>query len=311
MKKIILIGAFLLGAGLGECYSVQEPVLDFGSVTYSIRRGVFSTLTLPASGSVTPSGQGNFLNQTGGSNGTVTVSGFSTWETLIGYNVELETNNVTSAQTFNTSCGSVTVQNFVTTDGTSATAKANRSGTSFPIGATLTLNSFTATGECTAQASVPSTPLRYKVGSLTGSWANIPVQIRFHVTPYMSFSHDTDAALNFGSICAYRSAQTLTVTPAGGTTSSGLFCPVSADVSADSFTFEDPTNAPFTVVVPASVTLSNGRGGILTVTNLTPSCTSCTVTGGSKTVTIGGTLQVPGGSQKGDYEGTYTVSVTY
>ncbi|MBQ6223774.1 MAG: DUF4402 domain-containing protein, partial [Campylobacter sp.] len=123
--------------------------------------------------------------------------------------------------------------------------------------------------------------------------ANIMVSLDISVPNYLV--HDTGAKLNFGSFC-----------------SSSIVCPISNDISADSFTFTSADmSAPFSVNLPAgSVSISNGTDS-LSISNFTSSCTSCTTTGGQATFTIGATITVPGGVSSGDYTGNYPVSVTY
>ena len=313
MQRLFVLACyFILATGTVFASSLtQSPTIDFGSVGHVVGSSGFDVITIAASGSASSSGTGPLTGNVSGSAGTATIGDFNFIERLFSSTVNFETNRTTTATEISTSgCGTVSISNFTTTNGgTSASGTASNSSVSFPVGATLTLVSFEGTQPCTISGTVTG-PVQFKVGSL-GSWTDVPVAVSIYIIPYLSLTHDADATLNFGSICrSSLTQQTITVRPDGTTTSTNILCPVTG-ASADSFTVTGNMGQSFGVSLPSSASISNG-GNALTVTNLTPSCTSsCTLTNSAYSLTVGGTLTVPANSPSGDYVGNYSVTVTY
>ncbi len=68
------------------------------------------------------------------------------------------------------------------------------------------------------------------------------------------------------------------------------------------------SGATYSVTIPATVSLT-GPGSAMTVTLTDPG--AGTLTGGTDTFNVGGTLAVGASQTAGSYSGTYTVSVNY
>ncbi len=312
-RLIILVCFFILANGTVFAASLtQRPTIDFGSVGYVAGSSGFNAITISANGSASPGGAGPLSGNVSGSAGTVTIGDFNIIERLFSSTVSFETNRSTEAQEIYTSgCGRVSISNFTTTNGgTSASGTASNSSVSFPLGATLTLVSFEGTQPCPISGTVTG-PVQFKVGDLLGSWTDVPVTVNVNIVPYLSLTHDSNAVLNFGTICrSSTTQQTITVSPDGTPTSTNTLCPVTG-ASADSFTVAGYSDKSFDVSLPTSVNISNGSNS-LSITNLTPSCSSnCILTNSTYSFTVGGTLIVPANSPAGDYVGHYSVTITW
>ena len=133
------------------------------------------------------------------------------------------------------------------------------------------------------------------------------------ITEGTSLEHDEGAALNFGTFCRSTQTQTLTVPPAGNAQKdSSMLCPLSMDVSADSFTFKSSQASTFSVNFPQPTITLSGPGNNVQVSNFTSSCSnSCTLTNHTANIAVGGTITVPGNSPTGEYMGNYPISITY
>lgn len=306
------------------CWAVQfgfagsvtlAPTIDFGSAGYvSGSSDGFKTITMSAAGVGTTGDSGALTGYTSGSAGSATIGDFGFLESLNG-TITFQTNRTTTATTISTpGCGSVSVSNFTTTNGaTSATASASSSSSaSFPVGAMITLQSFSGTSGCTISGTVTG-PVQFRIrGWITTytDWTNVPVTISVYIAPHMSFSHDANATLDFGKICSSSTQQTITVAADGSTTTTNAYCPITG-TSADSFTATGSVGQVFHPNFPASATISNGTNS-LTITNFTSTCSDgCTLTGSSYTFGVGATLTVPAYTPSGDYTGTYPVTITY
>lgn len=313
MKKIVLIFLFIQSVWLAYAASgsITRP-LSFGTVTY-VASGGYTQLQLKTSnGTMNPTGNtGNMTNPTGSAlrailyitglsgSGTIYVkAGLNGWTTLQG------------------SCGTVSVRmigkdNNPSTSSTysSYTYKNSSSTLSIYLGGDVQLTQFNGT-TCTISGTI-SDAVGWSTKKNSG-YTNLSVDVSITIMGGNSLEHDTNASLDFGTFCASNSSQTLTVAPATGTNST--ICPQTA-TSADSFTFTSSGVSSFNVSFPASVTLTGSNGGSATVTNLTSSCPSnvCSVSSGTTTFTVGGTISIPGGasSPPGDYAGNYIVNVTY
>lgn len=164
------------------------------------------------------------------------------------------------------------------------------------LGAEMTLTQFTGTGTCTIFGQIP---FEYEETPGTAShYITAYMNVSFTIQTSVSFTHDTGAALNFGTFCASNSTtQTFTVPPTGTPSQDpSMVCPLSNDVSADSFTINSDNAMNFSVTLPGTASLTS-NGNTLQVTNINSSCDSgCSVgAGGSTSFTVGGTLTVPAG----------------
>lgn len=108
--------------------------------------------------------------------------------------------------------------------------------------------------------------------------------------------------LNFGSIVAGSSTK---VIPPGSSENS----------ENASFSITGDSNAAYNIGLPVSITLlKNGTGPeSLTVTsvNSNPDNTGLLSPSGNQTLFIGGSLNVPIGTARGTYSGSFTVDVVY
>lgn len=314
IQKLFLLGCFLLliSESVFAVNVTQEPTIDFGSVGYLAGSVTgFASIVVPSEGGqTTTSGTGSLTGEPVGSAGTVGLEpGALEWIVILfGGSIQLRTNGSSTPATITGpgNCGVISIGDFRTTgNGTSASA---REASTFPLGATLTLNSFTGSSGCTISGTV-SNHVQYKLSS-SSNWTNLPVTITVYIAPHMSVAHDANAVLNFGNICQSGSQQTVTVRPDGTATSTNAQCPVT-NVSADSFTVTGNVGQSFSVSLPSSFSINSGNND-LSVTALTPSCaTSCALTNSTYTFTVGGTLTVPANAVAGDYTGTYQVTITY
>lgn len=284
--------------------------LEFGTVTYTDDNTGKQMITVPSSASVpTTSGNGNMKNPTfpAGtlSRSLVYLDGFDS-----GSKQKLDAKVNNTSGTWTTSgCGTVSISsiNLWTTKPESAKGKTTAT---LAVGASVQLTSFTGTGTCTISGTLTGA-LGWRIQN-TGNYQDADFVFSLTVIGSTSLEHNTGAQLDFGTICTSTSAQTLIVTPDSTLSpSSTNVCPTS--VTADSFTFSNPDSVSFSVTVPNSATLTNtSNSATLTANNFTYSCNgSCTTSSGSKTFTVGATLNVPASPSPGDYVGSYSVSVTY
>ena len=316
MKRFVLFSYLLLISFVSFAGSVtQAPTINFGSMGYTFGSSDgFNTITVSAAGAVTTGSAGPLTGLTGGSSGTAVIGNFKTLESWLSSTVTFETNRNTDPVTITTAgCGSVSISDFRTTNNnTSATGSARNTTVSFPVGATLTLVSFTGSAGCTISGTV-SGPVQFKVGTAIfggTDWTNVPVTITVRIEPHLSLKHDANAVLDFGDICRSSTAQqTVTVRPDGTATATNPRCPLTT-THADSFTVTGNNGQMFDVSLPSAVSISNGSDS-LTINNFTSSCTSdCTVVNNAHTFTVGGTLTVPANVSTGEYTGFYSVSIT-
>lgn len=306
----IVISTFLFwGLGInGFCIDVsQNPTVDFGIINYLYNGAGFGQVTISDSGTPSTDGAGYMMNQSGGSAGTVGFS-INFFENLLGgRNITLTTKTDSYTTQQSASCGRVTISNIHTTGGANTADKqaSTNSPATFPIGATLTLDSFVSSTPCTIQETFSA--------AMTGSnlWGSkdASLTIRVQIIPNMAVSHDS-AALNFGTICrSTTQQQVLTIAPDGGV--SGTYVCPTQNTSADSFTVTGNIGQSFYVTLPNTVTITNGSTN-LTVSNLTSSCTNnCVLTDNHYTFTVGGTLTIPAGVSVGHYQNNYTVTINY
>ena len=121
-----------------------------------------------------------------------------------------------------------------------------------------------------------------------------------------------DGALDFGVLIRGTSQGTATVQPAANPAPTySIVKPATGATSADHFTLANlDTDTEYSVSVPAGVTLSGPSSSTMAAT-LTKNI-GATVSGvSSQDIYIGGTLTVASDQTLGEYEGTYTITVTY
>lgn len=127
-------------------------------------------------------------------------------------------------------------------------------------------------------------------------------------------SFTNNRALAFGRFVA-GTGGTIILSPAGARTSTGGVLLLSSSPASASFTWSDtsPANAGKTCAIglPSSATLSNGTNQ-MTLNQFTsnPSGTSL-MTGGSLTFTVGATLTVGANQPRGNYSGSFSVTIQY
>lgn len=117
-----------------------------------------------------------------------------------------------------------------------------------------------------------------------------------------------DTALAFGNIGPSATAGTVTISLASAKSVTGGVTDLGGTSAAGAFTVTGASGATYSVTVPASVTLT-GAGD-----DMSASLTNDgggTLTGGTDTFNVGGTLSVGANQAAGSYSGTYTVSVNY
>lgn len=328
MKKLIVFLALVFGLLGGYIYAatLTDPVVDLGTITYtSSTLGVW-TFTVTGGNSSTMSGSGTGATWTGGVYTPLHVADLQKYGTAKYAHVRVDLQSPDAYTDSN--CGTLAITNIYVKPpyGGVYSSFPKKSGNPTYINGYQNGDiyfSFTATvtplpdkGTCTITKTYPNF-VHFAEGSSSEPTSGYQdSNITFSVTLVMpettTFSHDEDAALNFGTICRFGQAQTLTITPAGTVGGPNVACPVSADISSDSFTVSSASATSISVSLPSTVTLNNG-GNSLSVTNLTSSCSGgCSVgAGGSTSFGVGGTLTVPANAPVGNYTGTYSVTVTY
>jgi spore coat protein U-like protein len=115
--------------------------------------------------------------------------------------------------------------------------------------------------------------------------------------------------LAFGSLVPSASAGTATVAPGGSTVSvSGGVSEIGGSVSSPSYTVTGATGATYSVSVPGPVDLTSGGDTIsMALTN----DGGGSLTGGTDTFNVGGTLSIDANQPAGSYAGTFSVTVNY
>lgn len=122
-----------------------------------------------------------------------------------------------------------------------------------------------------------------------------------------------DVDLDFGAFSALTGG-TVVISPAGARSATGAVVLSATDTgNAASFTVTGQADATYAITLPASATITHTD----TVTTMTidtftsnPSSTG-TLTAGTETLTVGGTLTVASSQAAGSYTGTFDVSVEY
>ena len=116
-----------------------------------------------------------------------------------------------------------------------------------------------------------------------------------------------DTALAFGNIGPSASAGTVTISLAGAQSVTGGVTALGGTVAAGEFTVTGASGATYSVTIDGSVTLSGPGTMTATLTN----DGGGSLTGGTDTFNVGGTLSVGANQAAGSYTGTYSVAVNY
>ncbi len=305
IRKLLLLGCVLATATFSHAATADVPTIDFGTIYYCPDSSGAQTVAISDTSTVTTKGSGGGItNQEGGVAGNTQIkkSGIIEYfQSSTFYTKKAETRPKSACG------GSVTLSNTTTENGSEEATAGAFSGSNFNVGADLTVNSFNSANSCTVTDTV-SGILSFKVGS--GSATPLDLKYTATIVPVAKVAHHDGSALNFGTFCRSSAQQTLTLSPSGTVTSSNVRCPVSADISADEFDVVGVSGFQYNIEMDSSTTLTNGSN-TLTVSGLTPSCTQCTLTSTHDTVTVGGTITVPGSSPSGEYIGNYELSITY
>lgn len=307
IRKLLLLCCVLSTATFSHAATADVPTIDFGTIYYCPDGSGAQTVAMPDTGTATTKGSGGGITkQEGGAAGQTQIhkGWFEFLSSSTFYTKKAET------RTKNACGGSITLSNTTTENGNeTATAGIDIfSGTYFNVGADLTVNSFNSATPCPVTDTV-SGILSFKVGSGSTTTA-LNLTYTATIVPVAKVAHHDGSSLNFGTFCRSSSQQTLTLSPNGTVTSSSVRCPVSADISADEFDVVGVSGFQYNIEMDSSTTLTNGSN-TLAVSNLTPSCTQCSLTSTHDTVTVGGTITVPGSSPSGEYIGHYELSITY
>lgn len=122
------------------------------------------------------------------------------------------------------------------------------------------------------------------------------------------------ADMNFGNLAVNASPGTIVLTPAGARTATGgvTFLPSNqGTIAAASFTVVGLADATYSITLPAGpTTISNGVND-MTVDDWTSDPTPTgTLTGGTQTLNVGATLDVPASSVAGIYTSATPFNVT-
>ncbi len=115
--------------------------------------------------------------------------------------------------------------------------------------------------------------------------------------------------LEFGTIVTGAAASTVDVSTSGARTcGAGLVC--SGTTTAANFNIGGTATQTVNVVVPASVSLSNGSATMNVA--LTSTATSVVMNSSNAgSIQVGGTLSVAANQADGDYSGTFTLTADY
>ena len=129
------------------------------------------------------------------------------------------------------------------------------------------------------------------------------------LTPVV-LTHSTGSSLGFGKFTSGNNGGTVVITAAGaGTTTADVAFVPGSTVSADTFSVRGDTGRSIAVSTTGGAV---GAGASFMAFTTTPSASTVTLnSSGAATVTVGGTLTVPGNLAGGSYSGSYSVTVTY
>lgn len=303
MKKIIIFLALLYSTFSLHAATLTDPVVNLGTIAYSTSTPgvwVFASNNLAQGGitkssgadaawsgeSYTPFNATNLLNRG--------HAKYAHIKQTTQNPPEVDDPNcgkltVTDIKVY-TSSGQYLYRAFPKSGGNPVTITGYANGIYFPFVATVT--PYAGKGTCTITQTYTGWFCFAEGDSADpGDSAYTPFSITFSVTLVtpgggVVLEHDDDASLNFGTLCRANQAQTLTITPAGTVEGPNVACPVSADITSDSFTVSSSSSTSFSVALPNTITLSSGNTD-LSVTDTTSSCSGgCSVGAGDLPVLV-------------------------
>lgn len=122
----------------------------------------------------------------------------------------------------------------------------------------------------------------------------------------------TSAELSFGKLAVGGAPGTVTVSPTGGRSTSGGVVALSGDPGHPArLVVTGPVGATYSISVPPLVVLQDGAS-TMEVDAITVSTGAAELlTGGTRYVTVGGTLHVAAHQADGAYSGSLTVTLDY
>jgi len=115
-------------------------------------------------------------------------------------------------------------------------------------------------------------------------------------------------ALNFGTLAGNATGGTVVVTAAGVRGTTGSVVVTSGAFSAGSFAVAGTGAATFGVTYPGSFNVTSGANNMAV---LVTGAAAGTLSGGTVTLPVGGTLTVGANQAAGSYTGTYVMTVEY
>jgi hypothetical protein len=121
------------------------------------------------------------------------------------------------------------------------------------------------------------------------------------------------ADLAFGDLNAGVTAGTVRIAPGGARSRTGGVTLLASTTGNASFTVSTPSGSRnYSIVLPASATLTSGGGFTMTVNTFQSNPSGSGKTNGGtlkETLNVGATLQVSANQKPGTYTGTFTVTV--
>jgi len=118
------------------------------------------------------------------------------------------------------------------------------------------------------------------------------------------------AGLNFGTVAPGSESATVVLATDGTRTCAAALTCLDENHQAAAFAVTGQSSYSYDITVPASVTMTDGGSNSMTAT-LSGSKSSGTITDGTDSFTVGGTLTVAGSQAAGSYTGSFTVEVAY
>jgi spore coat protein U-like protein len=136
------------------------------------------------------------------------------------------------------------------------------------------------------------------------------------VTVVQPITITNTAGLQFGKLAQPGSAASVTITPAGTVTRTGVSGVGTQTTSAAAFSVGGDGAAVFAIASPsASFSMLAGTSGTIVVTTALSAATGTlsgtTGTAGTANFTVGGTMALAANQAAGAYTGTFDVTVTY
>ena len=121
--------------------------------------------------------------------------------------------------------------------------------------------------------------------------------------------------LEFGTIATSGTAGTVTIAAQAGLdltwSNVSVINPTDAARKSGKFTVTGLAGSTYKLTVPESTTIANGSNSMTIALTKSASSTGNTLSGGTSTFYVGGTLSVGATQATGNYSGTYTVTVAY